>query len=100
MEAASEIMREKMAQMTKDFKVLPITEEAEYLADEYIIEGVFPERYRNDALHISVATVHGIMYLLSWNFKHMVKVRTRKVVNLVNELQGYPSIEILAPPEL
>jgi len=30
----------------------------------------------------------------------MVKVRTRKVVNLVNELQGYAMIEILAPPEL
>ncbi len=100
MEAASETLREKMTQMTKDFNILPITEEAEYLADKYIMEGVFPERYKNDALHVSVATVNGIMYILSWNFKHMVKVRTRRVVNLVNELEGYPSIEILAPPEL
>ncbi len=100
MEAASETLKGKMTQVTKDFGVLPITEEAENLADEYIKKGVFPERYRNDALHVSIATVSGIMYLLSWNFKHMVKVRTRKMVNLVNELQGYPSIEILAPPEL
>lgn len=100
MDAASKILREKMIQMTKDFNILRITEEVETLADEYIKSGVFPEKYRNDALHISVATVNEIVYLLSWNFKHIVKIRTRRLVNLVNELQGYPGIEILAPPEL
>jgi len=65
MEAASETLREKMTQVTKDFRILRITEEVESLADEYIKQGVFPERYRNDALHVSVATVNGIKYLLS-----------------------------------
>jgi hypothetical protein len=100
MEAASETLKEKMTHVTHDFRILPITEEAENLADEYIREGVFLERYRNDALHVSVATVNGITYLLNWNFKHMIEVRTRKIVNLINELQRYPSIELLTPPEL
>ncbi|MGD2250913.1 MAG: type II toxin-antitoxin system VapC family toxin [Candidatus Methanofastidiosia archaeon] len=100
MEAASETLKKKMIQVTKDFKILPVKEEVENLANEYIKKGIFPERYKDDALHVSVATVNRIMYLLSWNFKHMVKVRTRRTVNLVNELQGYPSIELLAPPEL
>ncbi len=99
-EAASEALREKMTQLTEGFTILSITEEVEALAEDYIRNGVFPQKYRNDALHISVATVYGIAYLFSWNFKHMVKVRTRRVVNLVNELRGYPRVEILAPPEL
>jgi len=36
----------------------------------------------------------------SWNFHHLVKLRTRREVNLVNALKGYTPIEILAPPEL
>jgi hypothetical protein len=41
MEAASETLKEKMTRVTQDFRILPITEEAENLADEYIKEGYF-----------------------------------------------------------
>ena len=37
---------------------------------------------------------------LCWNFKHIVKVSTRRAVNLFNTLMGYEVIEIVAPPEL
>ena len=43
----------------------------------------FSDKYFDDALHIAIASVHRIDYLLSWNFKHIVKVRTRKLVSLV-----------------
>jgi len=38
--------------------------------------------------------------LVSWNFRHLVNRRRRALVNEVNVLAGYPSIEILAPPEV
>ena len=38
--------------------------------------------------------------LWRWNFSHLVKVRTRREVNLVNALEGYGPVEIVAPPEL
>ena len=41
-----------------------------------------------------------VAYLVSWNFSHLVKVQTRREVNLVNALEGYDPIEIVAPPEL
>ncbi len=66
----------------------------------YIKRGIFPEKYTSDANHIAIAVVSGIDYFASWNFKHLVKVNTRREVNLVNALLGYQQIEIIAPPEL
>jgi predicted nucleic acid-binding protein len=99
-EAAPHPLREKLIEKAQEFSVLPITPEAEELAQHYVEEGVFSERFRSDALHVAVATVNRVEYLVSWNFAHMVKVRTRQAVNLVNALKGYPAVEIIAPPEL
>ena len=56
----------------------------------------FREMY-DDALHVAIATCHDISYLISWNFEHFVKVKTRKTVNLVNILEGYKEIEVYRP---
>jgi len=82
------------------FEVLEFEEEAYELAQEYVNRGIFPEKYISDANHVAVAVVNGIGYFTSWNFKHLVKVNTRREVNLVNALLGYQQIEIIAPPEL
>ena len=47
-----------------------------------------------------LTSVHSLDILISWNFKHLVKRKTRIGVNLINLKEGYKSIEILAPPEL
>ncbi len=86
--------------IVQGFTVLPITDEADRLAGEYVQLGIVPEKYRSDALHVAIAVVHGISYLASWNFRHLVKVATRREVNLLNSLKGYEPIEIVAPPEL
>ena len=83
-----------------NFEVLEFEEEALELAQEYIKRGIFPEKYTSDANHMAIAVVNGIGYFASWNFKHLVKVNTRREVNLVNALQEYQQIEIIAPPEL
>jgi hypothetical protein len=45
-------------------------------------------------------STHEISYVVSWNFEHLVKVKTRKSVNLVNILEGFKEIEIVSPQEL
>jgi len=72
----------------------------EDLVAEYIARGVFTAKTAADALHVAIAVTHGISYLGSWNFKHLVRVATRREVNLINTLAGYQPIEIVAPPEL
>ena len=75
-------------------------EEANALAQDYVVRGVFSERHVDDANHVAVAVANGIGYFCSWNFKHLVRVNIRREVNLINAMTGYGPIEIIAPPEL
>lgn len=96
----NEKLRAKMLELVADIERIEVDQEAQILAQEYVDKKVFPERYFSDGLHVAVAVVHRIEYLVSWNFSHLVKVNTRREVNLINALKGYGSIEIVAPPEL
>ena len=92
--------RAKILLLIQDIGIVGITPEAEALAKEYVTRGIFPDKYFSDALHVAVATSEGIRNLVSWNFEHLVKLNTRREVNLVNALKGYMPVEILAPPGL
>lgn len=80
--------------------LLEIDLETEELAERYVREGIIPERYRSDALHIAVAVTNGIDVIVSWNFEHIVKLKTRVMVDGVNKLLGYREIEICSPEEV
>lgn len=58
-----------------------------------------PSMYYDD-YHIAIATVNQMDFLVSWNFRHIVNVKTKQMVNLINLQNGYKTIEIIAPPEL
>lgn len=93
-------LKKKLLKLVDRCEILKIDNEAEVLASAYIEAGILPPKYFNDALHIAVATVSGIKFIVSWNFQHFVNVKTRQMVNLVNLREGYGVIEIIAPPEL
>ena len=80
--------------------LLEVDIEAEGLAVRYVKERIIPERYRSDAVHIAVAVVNGIEVIVSWNFEHIVKLKTRVMVNGINRLLGYHEIEICSPEEV
>lgn len=80
--------------------LLDIDLETVELAERYIKEGIIPEKYRSDALHIAVSVINGIDVIVSWNFEHIVKLKTRVMVDGVNKLLGYHEIEICSPEEV
>jgi predicted nucleic acid-binding protein len=98
--AAPVPLHDKMLAAVSGFTVLPITGEAEDLARAYIEQGIFPQHYFDDALHVAVATTNQISILLSWNFTHLVKLKTRRMVAWVNARDSLIQIEIISPPEL
>jgi len=79
---------------------LPVSEEAEGLADVYIGKGIIPANKRLDALHIAAASAAGLDYILSLNFKHINKQKTKHLVDLVNLMEGYKGIIICSPMEV
>lgn len=92
----------KMSNLIKPIKsVLKINEEAIKLAELYVEwKAISPKYARTDALHIAVATLNDIDYLLSWNYRHIVKEKTRSVVNLVNASRGLREIKLITPGEI
>jgi predicted nucleic acid-binding protein len=81
-------------------EVLAVDEEIDGVADKYIEEGIIPAVYRDDALHIALTSVKGLDILVSWNFRHLVKHKTRIEVTGVNTLLGYKPIDICTPWEV
>ena len=95
-----EMLKKKLRDLIKDFNILKVNKNIRELAEVYIDKGIFPEKYIDDALHVAIASYYEISYLISWNFEHLVKVRTRRSVKLANSLEGLREIEIISPQEL
>lgn len=80
--------------------VLPIGPAAESLANALILERTVPENQPNDALHIALATTHGVQYLVSWNFRHIVNASLRPMIERVCRDAGHDPPLICTPEEL
>jgi len=102
LERASEEKRDKMIGLLSEYsiKVLAPDPEAGRLADLYISDGVIPQKYRTDGLHIAIATVSDLDMIVSMNFRHIVKRKTKLVTGSINVLNGYRAIEIYSPMEV
>ncbi len=97
---SNEELKNKMKALLKNRVKIEITREVRELTKIYIEEGLVPEKFENDALLLALTSVYSLDILVSWNFKHLVKRKTRLGVNLINLREGYRAIEVLAPPEL
>jgi hypothetical protein len=79
---------------------LAINDAAEKLAKRLVDEGVVPETSAEDALHIALATVHGMDFLLTWNFHHINNAEMKAQIRAVIEAVGYECPVICSPEEL
>jgi len=66
--------------MVEGVPLLPLTEEVRGFAVLLVREKVMPGPMGGDATHVSVATVHGADYLLTWNVRHLAN--PNKLVHL------------------
>jgi hypothetical protein len=82
------------------FQRVELTEEAIFLADQYISEKVVGKTSVEDCRHIALATLNKVDVLASWNFKHIVNLDRIKGYNSVNLRLGYSMIEIRSPKDL
>ena len=79
---------------------IKLSDEAIDLAGVYIQENIISQNYRDDALHIALATIAHVDILVSWNFKHIVNYGKIRQFNGVNIRQGYNTIQIYSPREV
>lgn len=81
-------------------EVLAVTAEALDLRAGYRARGVLSTRFDNDMLHIAVATIGNVDVLVSWNFRHIVRLDKIRSFNAVNIEQGYKTLTIYSPQEV
>jgi len=93
-------LKRKLQKLVDKFDVVKTNEDVERVAEEYIKQGEVPEGYPEDAYRIALTVIYEMDYLLSWNFRHIVRKRTIDVIRMVNTLHGLRQVEIMAPPEI
>ena len=80
--------------------ILEVTDAAQDLAGKLLEQGLVPRTSVEDALHIALATVHGMDFLLTWNFRHINNAQTKARIRKAVETAGYECPVMCSPEEL
>ena len=86
--------------VTEKMAVLVATDSAKELARTLLAQGALPANSIEDAMHISIAAVQGVDFLLTWNFKHINNANTRNRIERVIDAAGYTCPVLCSPEEL
>ena len=79
---------------------LTMTPQVLNLVAAYEARKILAPRYAADMRHIALATIAAVDALVSWNFKHIVRLEKIRLFNAVNVESGYRPLNILSPREV
>ena len=90
----SELVREEAAVGDRDaaqsrlaaisrLPVIGATPEVARLAQALVDAKAVPERAAQDAVHIAIAAVHRVPFLVTWNFRHIANAAARPRIEAV-----------------
>ena len=80
--------------------LLMLTPAALDLVAAYAARKILGAKYVADMRHIALATVAHVDALVSWNFRHIVKLEKIRLFNAVSVELGYSALNILSPREV
>lgn len=81
-------------------EIVEFSKEIQTLRDAYLKAQVVGPSSVADAEHIAAASIAGVDFVVSWNFKHIVHYDKIRGFQAVNLLQGYKPIQIFSPKEV
>lgn len=83
-----------------DYTLLRISENTIELAEKFIDFGILKRKSFDDCRHIASAILAGCDVIISWNFKHIVNVKTMRGIKVITTLEGYKDLLIYPPSAL
>ena len=90
----------KRINFLRGISLLKLNESVGSIAKELLSQGIIPQKAADDAIHIAVASVHSIDYLLTWNCRHLANPMIWwRVSEIVTNFGYRPSI-ICTPEDL
>jgi hypothetical protein len=95
----ADLARQRMT-ICEALPLLAVTNEAERLAPLLLKAAAMAPNAATDALHMAVAAVQGMDYLLSWNCTHIANATIRRAIDRQCRASGYEPPVICTPQEL
>lgn len=94
-------VRDVLRSLSEDsVTAIALTNDVIELRDAYVEAGIVSLRFVDDATHVAAATVARADAIVSWNFKHIVRVDKMRAYNQVNLSAGFGLISIVSPREI
>jgi hypothetical protein len=87
-------------QALEHIALLPLSVPTIALAERIADELTLPRRARADALHVAIAAVNGISFLLTWNCRHLANAFLADRIEQVCEGHGILAPRIVTPEQL
>jgi predicted nucleic acid-binding protein len=94
------IQKSGKLELISELPLLAINEAVEELAQQFLTKSNLPPKASDDALHIALATVYKVDYLLTWNCKHIANAQIQKKLSQISIQSGYELPTICTPYEL
>jgi hypothetical protein len=70
------------------------------VAEALLQSGALPRKAEIDAVHVGVAAINGIDYLLTWNLRHLANAVLRGKIEEAVRAAGFVPPVICTPEEL
>jgi hypothetical protein len=83
-----------------ELPILALTQEVEFLAEEYLHKLGLPRGAQLDVVHLACAVFYKMDYLLTWNCTHLANGLVIKRLQRANAALGRPTPIIATPEEL
>ncbi|MDO5564113.1 MAG: PIN domain-containing protein [Eubacteriales bacterium] len=80
-----------------EYEEYKVNERTKNLATQIIRIGILTEKSFDDCQHIAVALQNDCDIIVSWNFKHLVNVKTINGIRAISMIEGYKTINIFDP---
>jgi predicted nucleic acid-binding protein len=93
-------MAKARLELLRSIRILPVTEAAGELARALVSSGLVPAIASPDAVHIALASVYQIDFLVTWNFKHIANPHTRERMRTRINDSGFRMPVMCSPEEL
>ena len=99
-EAPSEVQEILDSIPIENTEIVPLSAQVRELRDAYLQAGIVGKKSTDDATHVACASVARADAIVSWNFKHIVRLDKMKAYNQVNFSHGYAILTIVSPREV
>lgn len=82
------------------YNLITVDESTVKLAEKIIDTGVLTKKRFDDCQHIAAAILSDCDIIISWNFKHIVNVKTIRGIKVITTVEGYKDLLIYPPSAL